>query len=277
MRSGARSESMIASAQRNSSRRKSLSEISIPLSALVAPHAPSVSVRSSMYHMRDPRKPPRIHPTPWSLELRNPDQEGSPVHAWFFFIGFVLFPLWYVASFWRIPQTRQVGGSDTEKAVTLDDPQVEHGECPLCRPRTRLKAILHRRAVVAAALSHYVRGIALDLHSLHRLGRHLRPSQLISFVRDKSTPPLLRSAPYSPALLEPRSPCITHSPSSCHSLEQSWLIVSQSDPMRLCEILYIPSSDMLCSRYMSEVKLIPVVSGFHVSTEGSSTYPRCQW
>ncbi|EIW52420.1 uncharacterized protein TRAVEDRAFT_40715 [Trametes versicolor FP-101664 SS1] len=141
MRSGARSESMIASAQRNSSRRKSLSEISIPLSALVAPHAPSVSVRSSMYHMRDPRKPPRIHPTPWSLELRNPDQEGSPVHAWFFFIGFVLFPLWYVASFWRIPQTRQVGGSDTEKAVTLDDPQVEH-DARSWRRRCRIMSVV---------------------------------------------------------------------------------------------------------------------------------------
>ncbi|KAI0642948.1 hypothetical protein C8Q79DRAFT_916181 [Trametes meyenii] len=126
MRSGARPESMIASASRHADRRRSMSEISIPISALVAPHAPSISVRSSMYHMRDPRKPPRIHPTPWSLQLRNLEQDGSPAHAWFFFIGFILFPLWYVASFWRIPKTRQVGGTDTEKAVTLDDPQVEH-------------------------------------------------------------------------------------------------------------------------------------------------------
>lgn len=28
---------------------------------------------------------------------------------------------------WPIPQTRHVGGTDTEKAVTLDDPQVEYG------------------------------------------------------------------------------------------------------------------------------------------------------
>ncbi|CDO72190.1 hypothetical protein BN946_scf184970.g42 [Trametes cinnabarina] len=125
MRSGMRPESMIAAVHRNAERRRSLSEISIPISALVAPHAPSMSVRSSMYHMRDPRRP-RVHPTPWYLERRTADQEGSPVQAWFFFLGFILFPLWYVASFWRIPKTRQVGGTDTEKAVTLDDPQVEH-------------------------------------------------------------------------------------------------------------------------------------------------------
>ncbi|KAI0365309.1 hypothetical protein BV20DRAFT_762770 [Pilatotrama ljubarskyi] len=126
MRSGARPESMSAAARRNSVRRRSVSEISIPISALIAPHAPSISVRSSVYHMRDPRKPPRVHPTPWYLQLSSPEQEGSPVHAWFFFIGFIIFPLWYVASFWRIPKTRHVGGTDTEKAVTLDDPQVEH-------------------------------------------------------------------------------------------------------------------------------------------------------
>ncbi|KAI8986127.1 hypothetical protein BD414DRAFT_487738 [Trametes punicea] len=126
MRSGARSESMIGATNRNSERRRSLSEISIPISALVTPHAPSMSVRSSMYHMRDPRKPPRVHPTHWHLELSTPDHDGSPVQAWLFFLGFIFFPLWYIASFWRIPKTRQVGGTDTEKAVTLDDPQVEH-------------------------------------------------------------------------------------------------------------------------------------------------------
>ena len=106
-----------------------MSEISFPISALVAPHAPSVSIRSGGYYMRDPRKPPRIQPTPWTLRRDSPEEAGSPAHAWMFFIGFVLFPLWWVASFWRIPPTRRVGGTDTEKAVTLDDPQVEHGEC----------------------------------------------------------------------------------------------------------------------------------------------------
>ena len=49
------------------------------------------------------------------------------MHAWMFYIAFVLFPLWWVAAFWRVPQTRVVGGTDTEKAVPLDDPQIEFG------------------------------------------------------------------------------------------------------------------------------------------------------
>ena len=109
--------------------RRSLSEVSIPVSAIVAPHPPSLG-RSSAYHMRDPRRPPRVHSTPWSLRFRSSDEEGSPRHAWIFFIGFILYPLWWVAAFLPRPETRRVGGTDTEKAVTLDDPQVEHGECP---------------------------------------------------------------------------------------------------------------------------------------------------
>jgi hypothetical protein len=78
--------------------------------------------------MRDPRRPPRVHSTPWGLRFRSEDDEGSPRHAWAFFVGFILFPLWWIASVLPIPETRRVGGTDTEKAVTLDDPQVEHGE-----------------------------------------------------------------------------------------------------------------------------------------------------
>lgn len=182
MRSGARPESMIAAVHRNTERRRSMSEISIPISALVAPHAPSMSVRSSMYHMRDPRKPPRVHPTPWYLERRTAEQEGSPTHAWFFFLGFILFPLWYLASFWRIPKTRQVGGTDTEKAVTLDDPQVEHGECCLDVAPACLKAIVCRCEVMAFSVSHHVRGVPLYLHSLHRSRRDLRASQLVALL-----------------------------------------------------------------------------------------------
>ena len=106
-----------------------LSHTSIPVSALVSPRAPSVSKSlTSAYHMRDPRRPPRVQPTPWSLRLKTEDEDGSPIHAWFFFLGFIFFPLWWFASVWRIPQTRSVGGSEVEKAVTLDDPQVEHGQ-----------------------------------------------------------------------------------------------------------------------------------------------------
>ena len=44
-----------------------------------------------------------------------------------FYIALVLFPLWWIAALWRVPKTRVVGGTDTEKAVPLDDPQVEFG------------------------------------------------------------------------------------------------------------------------------------------------------
>lgn len=77
--------------------------------------------------MQDPRKPPKIHATEWALHLRSEDEDASPLHAWAFFAGFILFPLWWLAAFWPIPRTRRVGDTDAEKAVTLDDPQVEHG------------------------------------------------------------------------------------------------------------------------------------------------------
>jgi len=121
--------------------RRSLSQASIPISALVSPHAPSIG-RGSQFHMRDPRKPPPIQPTPWTLSLpsRVPSDEsrwertswiergGSPPHAWLFFLGFLIFPVWWCAAiFVPIPQTRRLGGEDAEKGVLLDDPQVEHG------------------------------------------------------------------------------------------------------------------------------------------------------
>jgi len=63
--------------------------------------------------------------TGWALRFRTTEEEGSPVHAWMFYIALVFFPLWWVAAFWRVPKTRVVGGTDTEKAVPLDDPQIE--------------------------------------------------------------------------------------------------------------------------------------------------------
>lgn len=110
------------------SKRKSMSGVSIPISALISPHAPSVS-RSSTFHMRDPRKPPKKRArTGWVLQFADPEEpgSGSPVHAWLFFAGFVLPLLWWFAAVWKIPETRQVGGTDVEKAVDVDDPQVEH-------------------------------------------------------------------------------------------------------------------------------------------------------
>jgi len=125
---------------RASSERRSLSQISIPISALVSPHAPSIS-RSSKFHMQDPQKPPRKRDTGWSLRFKDEDEAGSPIQAWFFFIGFVLFPLWWAASVTRTPKTRRVGGSDTEKAVTLDDPQVEH-DAKVWRFRCRIMSAI---------------------------------------------------------------------------------------------------------------------------------------
>ena len=117
-------------------RRRSLSQISIPLSALVTPHAPSIAP-SGTFHMRDPRRPRRRLETAWTLRLgrrgggaaggEDEGEGGSPAHAWLFFVGFVLFPLWWLAAVLGTPETRVVGGEDREKAVTLDDPQIEFG------------------------------------------------------------------------------------------------------------------------------------------------------
>jgi hypothetical protein len=65
--------------------------------------------------------------TAWALRFRTPEEDGSPVHAWLFYFALVVFPLWWVGALWRVPQTRVVGGTDTEKAVPLDDPQIEFG------------------------------------------------------------------------------------------------------------------------------------------------------
>lgn len=128
-----------SSSQQRAPSRRSLSQASIPISALISPHAPSIS-RLSTFHMRDPRKPNPIQSTPWSLSFPSAGQAdesrwswrgwvergGSPLHAWVFFIGFILFPLWWAAAlFIPIPKTRRL--EDTEKGVILDDPQVEHG------------------------------------------------------------------------------------------------------------------------------------------------------
>ena len=131
------------STPRRSASRRSLSQASIPISAFMSPHAPSVTrSAASTYHMRDPRKPARIRDTPWSLSFPDEAPEGgsrwslngwterggSPLHAWLFFIGFVIFPLWWLAgSVVPIPRTRRLDSGDAEKGVVLDDPQVEHG------------------------------------------------------------------------------------------------------------------------------------------------------
>ncbi|KAJ7794611.1 hypothetical protein B0H14DRAFT_2532833 [Mycena olivaceomarginata] len=109
-----------------------MSQGSLPFSALVSPHAPSVarSAGGATYHMRDPRKPPRVQPTGWALTFGVGSWRqggGSPTHAWLFFVGFVLFPLWWVAGFCvPVPRTRRMGGEGgLTVPIVLDDPQVE--------------------------------------------------------------------------------------------------------------------------------------------------------
>src|SRR6266404_256067 len=65
----------------------------------------------------------------WTLRFRTVGEEGSPPQAWFFYIALVLFPLWWVGAFWRVLKTRVVEGTDTEKAMPLDDPQIDFGMC----------------------------------------------------------------------------------------------------------------------------------------------------
>ncbi|KAL1748342.1 hypothetical protein HDZ31DRAFT_79702 [Schizophyllum fasciatum] len=62
------------------------------LSAQRSPRASTYASGSTgaRYHMRDPRKPPPLVPTPWLPSRR------SPRAAWLFFIGFVLFPAWWL-------------------------------------------------------------------------------------------------------------------------------------------------------------------------------------
>ena len=69
--------------------------------------------------------------TGWAFRFRTVDDGDSPVHGWLFYLALVLFPLWWLGAVSRVPQTRLVGGTDTEKAVPLDDPQIEFDACLL--------------------------------------------------------------------------------------------------------------------------------------------------
>lgn len=179
------------SQQHRAPSRRSLSQASIPISALISPHAPSIG-RLSTFHMRDPRKPNPIQPTPWSLSFPSTAQSdesrwssrgwlergGSPLHAWLFFIGFLLFPLWWAAALViPIPRTRTLGESaDTEKGVILDDPQLEHGAyyCFALKMNTRrLFCCICRCEIMAHSMSRHGRRVISHLCPVHHSRRHL--------------------------------------------------------------------------------------------------------
>ncbi|KAF8442823.1 hypothetical protein L210DRAFT_3396948 [Boletus edulis BED1] len=130
------------STNRKYERRQSMSQMSIPISAIVSPHAPSIS-RSTKFHMRDPRKPSKNpQDTPWGLRLATEDEPGSPIQAWCFFFGFLLFPVWWIAGLLlRVPKTRIAGDVDAEKGVTIDDPQIEY-DAKTWRFRCRVMAVV---------------------------------------------------------------------------------------------------------------------------------------
>ncbi|KAF7306483.1 WD-REPEATS-REGION domain-containing protein [Mycena indigotica] len=157
--SRSQSLSQQSSLHRASSRR-SLSQSSIPISALISPHAPSIALSSghNAFHMRDPHKPPKVQPTGWTLAMGEIDMQGShiwrsftetggsPLHAWLFFVGFVLFPVWWVASFLQVIRTRTLGHDTEGKGqsqgqVVLDDPQVEF-DARTWRTRCRIMAVI---------------------------------------------------------------------------------------------------------------------------------------
>jgi hypothetical protein len=67
-----------------------------------------------------------------------------------FYIALVLFPLWWIAAVWRVPKTRVVGGTDTEKAVPLDDPQIEFGALVFSLARARCFGVSAQRQQMRA-------------------------------------------------------------------------------------------------------------------------------
>jgi len=157
-------------------RRQSMSQISIPISALVSPHAPSIAT-STKFHMRDPRKPPKkLKETEWGLHFATEDEPGSPLQAWLFFIGFILFPLWWIAALCiPVPKTRTAGDASLEKAVTIiDDPQIEHGGYLFIVAVMRVLITPSRREVLAFSMPLDGSCLAIHIYTFHRSGCHLR-------------------------------------------------------------------------------------------------------
>ncbi|GJJ15485.1 hypothetical protein Clacol_009763 [Clathrus columnatus] len=108
--------------RRHNNRSPSLSEsASIPVMAILTPRAPSIDTRHSLntYHMRDPSLPPsRRQSAVWkgaatrkvldedilgmksrsSLDRWGVESSLFPLQGWAFVVGFLVFPLWWVAA-----------------------------------------------------------------------------------------------------------------------------------------------------------------------------------
>lgn len=114
---GSRPPSSLRALPLSSVNSRTLSQTSIPLRAIVSPKPPSVD-QGSTYHMRDPDlPPPRRLSTQWTGGARKDDNMGRafPLQGWAFIIGFLVFPLWWVAAIapvgwgWR---SRGIGGQN---------------------------------------------------------------------------------------------------------------------------------------------------------------------
>jgi hypothetical protein len=97
---GSRRPSSLRSLTANSVNLRTLSQSSIPLRAIVSPKPPSIDRRST-YHMRDPElPPPRRMSAQWTGGARKDEEIGRvfPLQGWAFMVGFLLFPMWWVAA-----------------------------------------------------------------------------------------------------------------------------------------------------------------------------------
>jgi hypothetical protein len=124
---------------------------------------------------------------PWSLSLPFGDgggggwrewveHGGSPLHAtaWLFFVGFLIFPIWWIAAFIGTPKTRRLGANEAEKGVVLlDDPQVEYGTSVILLDRCHLTR--RRCKIMADSLSSHGFCLAFHLYPVHHFNRRSCP------------------------------------------------------------------------------------------------------
>jgi hypothetical protein len=137
------------------------------ISSIISPH-PSPSVNhSNRLQMNHPRK---VRPTGWTVSSwKSTTMGGWPIHALCFFLGFFMPPLWWVASFLKVPKTRTIEGGDAEKSEAPDDLQAEFGTCATLVPRLcQAHCVATRCHIVANAVPRHGLCVIVDLCSIHR-------------------------------------------------------------------------------------------------------------